>query len=126
MKVDHVTTLCRIIYVLLHLSRRTMDYKHKFRQQPQSAETTLRPTAEALKLAQAYRRCGLDKAYRVKTPEAVKQEAGIRVCQAGGDPKCGQLVLSESELQFGQYRVQTFKWLLENAAAMPAACWRPT
>lgn len=91
-----------------------MDYKARFRKQPQSAEISLRPSAEALKLAQAYRRCGPGQGRRVKTAETVKREAVARIRQAGGDPSCAQLVLSESELQFGQYRGQTFKWLLEN------------
>ncbi len=33
---------------------------------------------------------------------------------AGGDPSNHQLVLSESALQFGQYRGKSFKWLLSN------------
>ncbi len=42
----------------------------------------------------------------------VKEEAIARV--AGGDPSNHQLVLSESALQFGQYRGKSFKWLLSN------------
>lgn len=37
-----------------------------------------------------------------------------RVAAAGGDTGNCQLVLSESALQFGQYRGKTFKWLLSN------------
>lgn len=37
-----------------------------------------------------------------------------RVAAAGGDTGNSQLVLSESVVQFGQYRGKTFKWFLCN------------
>lgn len=48
-------------------------------------------------------------------PATVEQEASARILRAG----CGSLtprrLLAYSSLQFGQYRGQTFKWILENA-----------
>lgn len=44
----------------------------------------------------------------------VIKESKARIIQAGGDPACQQLVLSQSEIQFGQYYGQTFRWLLSN------------
>ncbi|CAL8311575.1 unnamed protein product [Lota lota] len=72
-----------------------MDFRPCLRIQPSSSDLTLQPSPEA---------CWL------KTPERVREEATARVLQAGGDPACLELVLSESELQFGQYR----GWLLSH------------
>ncbi|XP_067454539.1 uncharacterized protein [Thunnus thynnus] len=91
-----------------------MDFSPVFPTQPSSAELTLQPSPYASRLAQAYHRQRSAVAYQVKMPERVREEAKARVLQAGGDPECWQLVLSESELQFGQYRGQTFKWLLSH------------
>uniref|UniRef100_UPI003AAA83C1 uncharacterized protein n=1 Tax=Centroberyx gerrardi TaxID=166262 RepID=UPI003AAA83C1 len=49
-----------------------------------------------------------------KKPEEVEGEAKARVISEGGDPGNNMLVLSRYTIQFGQYRGQTFKWLLEN------------
>ncbi len=89
-----------------------MDYRPAFRIKPSSSDLTLRPSADASRLAQDHRRRGSAEAHPVKTPERVRDEAKAHIVQAGGDPECWQLVLSESELQFGQYWGQTFKWLL--------------
>ena len=75
-----------------------------------STALTLKASASALEASTANRRSTA--AYSVKRPEVVREEAKARILQAGGDPECWQLVLSESQLQFGQYRGQTFKWLL--------------
>ncbi|XP_044025644.1 uncharacterized protein LOC122863319 [Siniperca chuatsi] len=91
-----------------------MDYRPSFRREPSLSELTLQPSRDASRLAQAYRRKGSAVACQVKMPDRVREEAKARVLQAGGDPTCCQLVLSESELQFGQYRGQTFKWLLSH------------
>lgn len=50
----------------------------------------------------------------VKNPELVRSEARDRVKMKGSDPTDHHQVLAESELQLGQYRGQTFRWLLEN------------
>lgn len=53
----------------------------------------------------------------VKTAQEVEAEAKKRVCSEGGSPEgdnSAALVLSRCTLQFGKYRGQTFKWLLEN------------
>ena len=73
---------------------------------------SLTATASAAKVSKANRRSTA--AYSVSRPEVVREEAKARILQAGGDPECWQLVLSESQLQFGQYRGQTFKWLLSH------------
>ncbi|XP_068592432.1 uncharacterized protein [Cebidichthys violaceus] len=50
----------------------------------------------------------------VKTPEEVEAEAKARVLSEGGDARIERLVLSRRTIQFGQYKGQSFKWLLEN------------
>ncbi|XP_074510964.1 uncharacterized protein LOC141779830 [Sebastes fasciatus] len=50
----------------------------------------------------------------VKKPEEVEAEAKARILSEGGDPRNERLVLSRCTIQFGQYKGQTFKWLLEN------------
>ncbi|KAK9514209.1 hypothetical protein VZT92_027690 [Zoarces viviparus] len=50
----------------------------------------------------------------VKTPEEVEAEAKARVLSEGGDDRNKRLVLSRWTIQFGQYKGQSFKWLLEN------------
>ena len=50
-----------------------------------------------------------------KSAAVVRAQAVARVSAAGGDAADDLLVLSASVLQFGQYRGQTFRWLLENA-----------
>lgn len=53
----------------------------------------------------------------VKTAQEVEAEAKRRVRSEGGNPEgdgSTVLVLSRFTLQFGMYRGQTFKWLLEN------------
>ncbi|XP_028435841.1 uncharacterized protein LOC114556911 [Perca flavescens] len=60
-----------------------------------------------------------------KTPQEVEAEAEARVLSEGGDPRNERLVLSMFMIQFGQYKDQTFKWLLENDlsyAAKMVAC----
>lgn len=49
-----------------------------------------------------------------KKPEEVEAEAKDRVLSEGGDPSNNWLVLSRYTIQFGKYKGQTFKWLLEN------------
>ncbi len=47
-------------------------------------------------------------------PEEVMADAKARVRSDGGDPSNERLVLSRFRVQFGKYKGQTFKWLLEN------------
>ncbi len=88
-----------------------MDYSTQFRREA-SGELTLKPSPEAAALATAYRKNPT--AGRSSPAARVKEEAIIRVAAAGGDPSNHQLVLSESALQFGQYRGKSFKWLVSN------------
>lgn len=50
----------------------------------------------------------------VKEPKEVQADAKARVLSEGGNPRNDRLVLSRFEIQFGNYKGQTFKWLLEN------------
>ncbi|XP_059194878.1 apoptosis-associated speck-like protein containing a CARD [Centropristis striata] len=50
----------------------------------------------------------------MKKPEEVEADAKARVVSEGGDPDNERLVLSRCMIQFGQYKGQTNKWLLEN------------
>uniref|UniRef100_UPI0037E75ECA uncharacterized protein n=1 Tax=Semicossyphus pulcher TaxID=241346 RepID=UPI0037E75ECA len=74
----------------------------------------LKASEEALK----YSPCPLQAAQQgglpVKTPEEVEAEAKTLVLSEGGDPSNYRLLLSRFTLQFGKYKGQTFKWLLEN------------
>ncbi|XP_073804108.1 uncharacterized protein [Danio rerio] len=88
-----------------------MDYSAQFRREA-TGELTLKPSPEAVALAAAYRKNPTPG--RSWPAARVKEEAIARVAAAGGDSSCHQLVLSESALQFGQYRGKTFKWLLSN------------
>ena len=83
-----------------------------FAYQPGTSDLTLRPSEEAL--ATTRRRKAVSSTAAVKSPEAVRREARDREVQKGGDPADRQQVLAESELQLGQHRGQTFRWLLEN------------
>lgn len=78
-----------------------------FRFEP--SELTLQPSVEAF-----FRQQGPSPAWKLKTPDRVREEARARVSQMGGEPTNPQEVLAESELQFGQYRGLTFRWLLGN------------
>ena len=88
-------------------------YTLVFRTQPSSSELTLQPSAEARAVALKYQKPGPSSAAKVKLPARVCEEARARLSLRGGDPN-PQEVLAESELQLGQYRGQTFRWLLGN------------
>ncbi|XP_016432021.1 uncharacterized protein LOC107758734 [Sinocyclocheilus rhinocerous] len=88
-----------------------MDYSAQFRREA-SGELTPKPSPEAAALATAYRKNPTPG--RSWPAARVKEEAIAHVAAAGGDTSNRQLVLSESALQFGQYRGKTFKWLLSN------------
>ncbi|CAL8332725.1 unnamed protein product [Merluccius merluccius] len=86
-----------------------------FAYQPGTNELTLRASQEALALTRRGKVVSAAAAAaRWKGPEEVRREARDRVAQRGGDPTDDLQVLAESELQLGQYRGQTFRWLLEN------------
>nr|XP_046197816.1 uncharacterized protein LOC124030589 [Oncorhynchus gorbuscha] len=51
---------------------------------------------------------------RAKKWEEVEAEARARVVSEGGDPGAEMVVLSRCAVQFGKYRGQTFKWMMEN------------
>lgn len=50
----------------------------------------------------------------VKEPEEALAEAKACVLSEGGNPCDDRLVRSRFKMQFGKYKGQTFKWLLEN------------
>ncbi|CAB1416162.1 unnamed protein product [Pleuronectes platessa] len=81
-----------------------MDSDHELCQHAKRFHLTLEPSPDATAVARAYHRRGSAVAYEIKRPETVREEAKARVLLAGGDPDSWQLVLSENELQFGQYQ----------------------
>ena len=89
-------------------------FKPVFRTQPSSSDLTLEASAEAQAVALNFRRQGPPSASRVKLPARVREEARARLSQKGGNPLVLEEMLAEYELQLGQYRGQTFRWLLEN------------
>ncbi|XP_061628662.1 uncharacterized protein LOC133477667 isoform X2 [Phyllopteryx taeniolatus] len=89
-----------------------MDFHPQFRYLAFSKQLTLESSKEASKIARASRSAAT--VTTCKMADQVTADAKARVVQGGGDPGCWQLVLSECELQFGQYRGRTFKWLLSN------------
>lgn len=85
-----------------------MDFTPRLRRTG-TRELILQPSAQAAQV-----QAGPRSAAPAKAGALVQQEARARVQEAGGDPRCDKLVLSESELQFGKYRGQTFRWVLSN------------
>ncbi|XP_034553842.1 uncharacterized protein LOC117822965 isoform X2 [Notolabrus celidotus] len=79
-------------------------------------ELELKPSEEALKHAPCRPLQAAQKGVPLvkKKPEEVMAEAKACVLSEGGDPCNEWLLLSKVALQFGQYKGQTFKWLLEN------------
>ncbi|XP_047196910.1 uncharacterized protein LOC124852281 [Hippoglossus stenolepis] len=51
---------------------------------------------------------------KMKKPEEVEADAKAHVLSEGGDPGNDRLLLSRYVMQFGKYKGQNFKWLLEN------------
>ncbi|XP_053724454.1 uncharacterized protein LOC128760806 isoform X1 [Synchiropus splendidus] len=84
----------------------------EFRFEGSSSELTLRPTEDAVRLTHLYKQ--QVSSWDAKNVDTVRQEAKARVLEQGGDPADKDLLLAESELQFGPYAGQTFRWLLEN------------
>ncbi|XP_054478061.1 uncharacterized protein LOC129109937 [Anoplopoma fimbria] len=88
-----------------------------FRKTP-TGELEMKPSQEALNHVashgplQAAGHGGPPKS--VKEPEEVEAEAKACVLSEGGDARNERLVLSRCTIQFGQYKGQSFKWLLEN------------
>ncbi|KAM8852770.1 uncharacterized protein ACB058_011493 [Synchiropus picturatus] len=78
----------------------------------EGSELTLRPTEDAVRLTRLYNQHV--SSWRAKKVDTVREEAKARVLECGGDPADKDLLLAESELQFGPYAGQTFRWLLEN------------
>ncbi|XP_076856568.1 uncharacterized protein LOC143510742 [Brachyhypopomus gauderio] len=86
-----------------------MDYTPTFRREA-CGELTLQPSPDAAVLVSAYKQRPTSS--RPWNADRVRDEAKGRVKAGGGDPGNARLVLSESTVQFGQYRGQTFRWLL--------------
>ncbi|XP_071245920.1 uncharacterized protein [Salvelinus alpinus] len=92
-----------------------MDYVHTpaFRLEPSGA-LTLRASEEAARVARTIQEEECTGVVRVLKPRQVKAKAKACVVARGGDPDDSRLVDSESAIQFGKYRGQTFKWLLSH------------
>jgi len=87
-----------------------MTHQPNFRRVAHSSRLRLEPTAEATQVAEDNRNKSFVPA---KSPALVDSLAR---CQLRVKTVSPALVLAYSEIQFGQYRGQSFKWLLENAA----------
>ncbi|XP_071245924.1 uncharacterized protein [Salvelinus alpinus] len=92
-----------------------MDYVHTpaFRLEPSGA-LTLRASEEAARVARTIQEEECTGVVRVLKPRQVKAKAKACVVARGGNPDDRRLVDSESAIQFGKYRGQTFKWLLSH------------
>ncbi|XP_041950500.1 uncharacterized protein LOC121711205 [Alosa sapidissima] len=86
-----------------------MSFHPIFRFEPSSSELTLRPSAAA----EIFLKQGSASGGQVKRADVVRAEARARAWSKYAD-NSEQAVLAESELQIGQYRDQTFQWLLSN------------
>lgn len=84
-----------------------------FRFLPGTTDLILVASVEAVAVASRYRQ-EPGARWMVLRPDQVRAEARARIVERGGDPKNDHAVLAESQLQFGQYRGQTFQWLLGN------------
>ncbi|XP_058509620.1 uncharacterized protein LOC131475475 [Solea solea] len=89
-----------------------MFFSPTFHFEPSSNDLTLRPTAAAVALATKHRQQTTAIVRRTQRPDVLEAEARARACQKGDGSD--EMVLAETELQFGQYCGQTFRWLLEN------------
>lgn len=87
----------------------------KFRFTP-SQELVLKATPQAVKVAADGPPASGAQGHpvRAKKWEEVEAEARARVVSEGGDPGAEMVVLSRCTVQFGKYRGQTFKWMMEN------------
>ena len=94
-----------------------MSFAPVFRFEPSSSELTLRPSDAAVALASEHQASA--GALRMKRADVVEAEARARAARKGVVTE--DVVLAESELQFGQYRGQTFRWLLGNAVGYAVA-----
>lgn len=79
-----------------------------------SGALTLRASEEAARVARTIQEEECTGVVRVLKPRQVKAKAKACVVARGGDPDDRRLVDSESAIQFGKYRGQTFKWLLSH------------
>lgn len=79
----------------------------------------MNPSPEALKYAAGQSKLQ-NRGRPPKHQQKVEDEAKVCVHSEGGDPSNNLLVLSRFTMQFGKYRDQTFKWLLENDLAYVA------
>ncbi|KAM8735554.1 uncharacterized protein AB9X84_023970 [Acanthopagrus schlegelii] len=80
-----------------------------------SGELETEPSREALKIVADQKQAKASgNGGNVKKPEEVEADAKAHVRAEGGNPSHEWLVLSRFIIQFGKYKGQTFKWLLEN------------
>ncbi|KAK2844955.1 hypothetical protein Q5P01_011614 [Channa striata] len=92
-----------------HLTNKSSLGDPSFRK---TSDGDFKPSQEAL--TYAARRGPLKAARCSKKPEEVEADAQARVLSEARDPYNNRLVLSRCTIQFGQYKGQSFKWLLEN------------
>ncbi|XP_058857710.1 uncharacterized protein LOC117430939 [Acipenser ruthenus] len=89
-----------------------MEATPSFRRVPGSEDLLLQHTPHAASVSAAIKAATVR--FVAKAPEEVGRDVVAHVVSQGGDPGNSMLVLSQSTMQFGKYRVQTLQWLLTN------------
>ncbi|KAI4793352.1 hypothetical protein KUCAC02_032782 [Chaenocephalus aceratus] len=88
-----------------------MEYKPSFSFQAGTSDLQLKASKEAVRVAKANSKRTAPR-LTSNTRELAEAQAALRVSLLGGNPADRWQLLSQTELQFGQYRGQTFQWLL--------------
>ncbi|KAI4795382.1 hypothetical protein KUCAC02_031462 [Chaenocephalus aceratus] len=88
-----------------------MDHKPSFTFQAGTSDLQLKASKEAVRVSKANsKRTALR--LTSNTRELAEAQAALRASLLGGNPADRWQLLSQTELQFGQYRGQTLQWLL--------------
>ncbi|XP_034051751.1 uncharacterized protein LOC117532512 [Gymnodraco acuticeps] len=90
-----------------------MDHKPSFTFQAGTSDLQLKASKEAVRVSKDNLKRAAPR-LTSNTRELAETQAVSRVSLLGGNPADRWQLLSQTELQFGQYRGQTFQWLLSN------------
>ena len=90
-----------------------MDHKPSFTFQAGTSDLQLKASKEAVRVSKANSKRAAPR-LTSNTRELAEAQAALRVSLLGGNPADRWQLLSQTELQFGQYRGQTFQWLLSD------------
>ena len=88
-----------------------MDYKPAFVFLPGSTQLKLQASTEAMVVARRNRQVA-SQPLPLLSMQRAEADAWARVTAQGGNQADRRHILSRMEVQFGQYRGQTFQWLL--------------